>query len=638
MTLKEAGMETQANRFNVAMGPRRAGMGMLVAAVLLQGCGGTDAGAGPGASPTINAADAIVAQAAGTSTASAAAPIAQANLVSGWASQGEGTTGGAGAPASNIYVVHNWAELKAALANVNSPTYATNPAAAKLEPKIIHMAGTIYGTDIGNGRLADEAYYKSLNATAAKWDWNLYLQSLDTAFMADLNARAAQGDAAAIATKARISALSSAKGTMRNLQKEQIQAIVPSNTTILGQGNDARLVDGYFSINATKNIIIRNLELEAPQDLTADWNGKEWNARYKAISVVTGRQLWIDHCTLSDGSHFDSAEVATINGVTTKVQRHDGLLDMEDSTDYVTISYNIFKNHDKTNMVGGSGDQNGAKERDFNRLTFSNNIWENSVQRAPRARFGRIHVYNNYYKGDTAANDYKLSYFIGMGAESKILSETNAFEITGPNANASKVVSNLNGYQFKDVGSWINGVPASAEIEAAAKAALEKNWTSVSAAAVASGFTVGAYTNVLGWTPAYSYTPGASFEEVKAHNLALAGSGKVSIDPALVDATSSFSLLRSGLAWNRITNKYSASITLTNTSGAALTGPFQLVLNNLTAGVTLDNATGIRDGAPYITVAGTSIAAGASVTVPLTYSNPGKVAIGYTNSIFIGSF
>jgi hypothetical protein len=77
---------------------------------------------------------------------------------------------------------------------------------------------------------------------------------------------------------------------------------------------------------------------------------------------------------------------------------------------------------------------------------------------------------------------------------------------------------------------------------------------------------------------------------------------------------------------------------LTNTSGAALTGPFQLVLNNLTTGVTLDNATGIRDGAPYITVAGTSIAAGASVTVPLTYSNPGKVAIGYTNSIFIGSF
>jgi pectinesterase len=183
-------------------------------------------------------------------------------------------------------------------------------------------------------------------------------------------------------------------------------------------------------------------------------------------------------------------------------------------------------------MVGGSGDQNGAKEREFNHLTFSNNIWENSVQRAPRARFGRIHVYNNYYKGDTASKDYPLSYFIGMGAESKILSEANAFEITGPAPNAFKVVANLNGYQFKDVGSWINGVPASPRIEGAAKAALEVNWANARAAAEKSGFTLGSFTNVLGWAPAYSYTLGASFEAVKAHDLAFAGSGKLAIDAA----------------------------------------------------------------------------------------------------------
>ena len=96
-----------------------------------------------------------------------------------------------------------------------------------------------------------------------------------------------------------------------------------------------------------------------------------------------------------------------------------------------------------------------------------------------------------------------------MGAESKILSETNAIEISGPNADASKVVSNLNGYQFKDVGSWINGVPSSSAIENAARAALEKNWASASAAAISSNFTIAPYTNVLGWTPPYSYTPGA---------------------------------------------------------------------------------------------------------------------------------
>ena len=613
----------------LAMRAGGTGIGMAVAALFLQGCGGADSGAGLGAAANATLAGATVA---------VAAPEAQAYPVSGWASQGEGTTGGAGAPASNVYVVRDWAQLKAALANRNSPTYATNPTAAKLEPKIIRIVGTLYGTDIGNGRLADEAYYKSLNATAAKWDWNLYLQSLDTAFMADLNARAAQGDATAIATKSRISALSSARSTLRNIQKEQIQAIVPSNTTIVGIGTNAKLIDGYFSINASKNIIIRNLELEAPLDLTADWNGKEWNARYKAISVVTGKQLWIDHNTLSDGSHFDSAEVVTINGVTSKVQRHDGLIDMEDSTDYVTISYNIFKNHDKTNMVGGSGDQNGHKEREFNRLTFSNNIWEDTTQRAPRARFGRIHVYNNYYKGDTAGKEYKLSYYIGMGAESKILSEANAFEISGPNADASKVVSNLNGYQFKDVGSWINGVPASAAIENAAKAALEKNWNSASAAAASSNFAIGPYTNVLGWEPPYSYTRGSSFEEVRQHNRAHSGAGKVAIEGATLDVSAGFAVLRSGLAWNRVTNKYSGSVTLTNKSGAAVNGPVQLVLEKLPAGVTLDNASGLRAGSPYVSVKEASIAPGASVTVPLTYSNPGKLAISYTNSIHIGIF
>lgn len=620
-------METRSNGFTATARPRRAAFGMAIAALFMQGCGGQlDNGSGAGPAGNMTAAAAVV--------QNAAAPVA----ASGWASQGAGTTGGAGAPASNVYVVRNWAELNKALVNANSPTYASDPAAAKREPKIIQVVGTIFGTDLGNGRLADEAYYKSLNATAAKWDFNLYLQSLDTAFMADLAIRVAQGDPEAIALRARISALSSARSTLRNLQKAQIQFIIPSNTTIVGVGRDARIVDGYFSVNATPNIIIRNLEFQAPQDLTPSWDGKSaWDSRYKAISVVTGKQLWIDHCTLSDGNPVE--EIVTINGVTSHVNRFDGLIDIEDSSDYVTLSYNVFKNHDKTNMVGGSGDGNGVKERDFNRLTFHNNVWDNITQRAPRARFGRIHVYNNYYRGDTAATaKYRLGYFIGMGAESRILSEANAFEISGPEAGASKVVSNLNGYQFKDVGSWINGVPASAELEAAAKAALESNWTKVVAAAASSGFTVGPYTNELGWTPTYDYRPAASFQEVKLHNLATAGAGKVAIEGATLDVTPGVALQRSGLTLNRITGKYSGSITLTNKGTAALTGPIQLVLAQLPAGVTLDNASGIRDGAAYITLEASTIAPGASATVPLTWSNPGKVAISYTNAVVVGFF
>ena len=70
-------------------------------------------------------------------------PLSVVNEVSGWASQGAGTTGGELAPATNIYKVCNRAELLAALANTSSPTYAINQTVANAEPKIIYVMGSI---------------------------------------------------------------------------------------------------------------------------------------------------------------------------------------------------------------------------------------------------------------------------------------------------------------------------------------------------------------------------------------------------------------------------------------------------------------------------------------------------------------
>jgi len=137
--------------------------------------------------------------------------------VTGWASQDGGTTGGANAPASNIYVVHNRAELLNALANKNSPNYSDASvnslglgAPAAKEAKIIYIVGTIWGTDLGNGKFADEAYYKSTNTTAAKWDFELYIQSMDTTWAANLATAVAKNDPTALATKTKVSALTSA--------------------------------------------------------------------------------------------------------------------------------------------------------------------------------------------------------------------------------------------------------------------------------------------------------------------------------------------------------------------------------------------------------------------------------------------
>jgi pectate lyase len=555
--------------------------------------------------------------ASSTSSSVSSSSLPLVMTVSGWASQGAGTVGGTYAPASNIYTVHNRAELNNALRNANSPTYASNPATALAEPKIIYVVGSIWGTDLGNGTFADEAYYKSTNTTAAKWDWNLYIQSLDNTFNTTLNAAVAAGDPNAIATKAAISALSSARTTLSNIQKAQIQFIIPSNTSILGVGADAKIIDGYFSINATSNIIIRNLEFQAPLDLTTtyDTSKQEWNARFKAISVVTGKQLWFDHCTLTDGTHLDT-EMLTINGYTLPVMRHDGLLDIEDSSDYVTISYTLFKNHDKTNMVGGSGDGNGYKERDYNRITFSNNIWDSSVQRAPRARFGQIHVYNNYYTGSTDDSVYPVAYYIGMGAESRILSEGNAFYMTGSKAKVSRVMSNLNGYQFKDVGSWYNGIAASADLEAAASAALTARYSSAVSAGAASSFTVAPYTNVLGWTPPYSYTLGASAEDVRQHNLTNAGAGKITFDPTTpaVPASSSSS---SSVASS---SSSSAASSASSSSASSIGGSAVLTSTFASPGLPASVATSYDDSTGTYTMVSAGGFAGAGDTLQFAYT------------------
>ena len=112
----------------------------------------------------------------------------------------------------------------------------------------------------------------------------------------------------------------------------------------------------------------------------------------------------------------------------------------------------------------------------------------------------------------------------------------------------------------------------------------------------------------------------------------------MSLAPTFADVSGSFSVLRSGVGLNRMTGKYTGTLTLTNTSGAPVTGPFQVRLDKLTSGVSLDNASGTNNGAPYITVSNASIAADGKVVLNLVFSNPGKVGVGYIPTIFSGSF
>ncbi len=108
--------------------------------------------------------------------------------------------------------------------------------------------------------------------------------------------------------------------------------------------------------------------------------------------------------------------------------------------------------------------------------------------------------------------------------------------------------------------------------------------------------------------------------------------------PQVVSLAGSVRVVSSGLSFSPITRTFNGTITVTNTSGAPLTGPFAIRLTGLPTGVILANAAGTFDGTPFVTSALGSLAPGASFSVPVRFLNPGLVPITATPVVFSGTF
>jgi uncharacterized protein len=112
---------------------------------------------------------------------------------------------------------------------------------------------------------------------------------------------------------------------------------------------------------------------------------------------------------------------------------------------------------------------------------------------------------------------------------------------------------------------------------------------------------------------------------------------RLTLLPLAVDVTGQVQVSRSGLVLNRLTGKFSGTISVKNTSASAIAGPVQVQLRNLPAGVSLDKAAGTEAGAPYVTAVG-PIAPGATLLVPITLSNPARATVTYDVRVYSGSF
>lgn len=161
---------------------------------------------------------------------------------------------------------------------------------------------------------------------------------------------------------------------------------------------------GLFYFGGCSNMIIRNLKFVGPGSVDVGGND--------LVAIINGsHHFWVDHCEFTDGI--------------------DGNFDITNESDFITVSWCKFSYtdrayaHQNTNLIGSNDDYDGAHskqydDRDRLNITFAYNEWGRGCDgRMPMARFGKIHMLNNYYtcvgNSQNAMNPRKQSEFLIEG-------------------------------------------------------------------------------------------------------------------------------------------------------------------------------------------------------------------------------
>ncbi|GAA3733486.1 pectate lyase [Spinactinospora alkalitolerans] len=348
----------------------------------------------------------------------------------GWAAAEGGTTGGSAASSDNVHVVDDKAGLIEALGGEMDNRGNDTPA-------IVFVDGTIDANTDAQGRpltcddYADPEY--SLDA---------YLDAYDPAAW---GARDPEGP------------LEEARERSVDNQKESIQVWPGSNVTIIGLGDDARILGMHLLVQDVDNVILRNLAFEDASDCFPGWDPGDggdgnWNSEYDNVSVRGATHVWIDHNEFDDGDNPDSGNPEYFGR---EYQVHDGLLDITHGADLVTVSHSRFADHDKTMLIGST--DSPTYDVGKLRVTLHHNRFDNVLQRAPRVRYGQVHVYNNHYViPEAGPGEKEYSYSWGVGVESMIYAENNYFDIAEGIA-PSRVIRDWRGEDIHETGSMVNG-------------------------------------------------------------------------------------------------------------------------------------------------------------------------------------
>ncbi len=418
----------------------------------------------------------------------------------GWAAVDGAVTGGKSADSDHIYTVSTRSELIKALYGSSDADLTNDPSD---DAKIIYITGTIDLIADSNGDAEPASYFMAqadcgteytdydtfFTAYKNKYDPNVWNnQSLVDGKPPEVE----DADDSDVADDLDNDGDLALEGMRRCYQKAQAAygvLRVGSNTSIIGVGSNATLKDGNLVLGSSgatvDNIIIRNINFVDPFDYFPAWDptdsfsidtseygttnsdgticsatyvsdtenpnqcesisGGRWNSQYDAVTLNYATHVWIDHNYFTDGARTDdlypSPYTSPYDEHTQKIQHHDGQVDITNGSTDVTVSYNLFEDHDKTNLLGGSDTAKsyyGPGEID---VTFHHNYWNNVGQRLPRVRFGRVHVYNNYYNLSTsedASPYYPMGTALTLGTASKIYAENNVFDVDDSDSSSDK--------------------------------------------------------------------------------------------------------------------------------------------------------------------------------------------------------
>jgi pectate lyase len=527
---------------------------------------------------------------------------------SGWAAVDGPVTGGCSAGQTRVFHVHDRRQLLLAL-NKDLVLLADHlvpglgiPKRALLDhrPKIIYVHRTIdLNVDPRNDPLTEEDYMRMCNYTAhdtyygpggffeaykAAYDPNDWIrQSLDPA---DNRPPALSGP------------LEEARLCFQRAQAERVMMDVGSNTSIIGVGADARSINGGLRIGfmnqldaddrdnyRSENVVVRNITFADAFDMFPGWDPKDsfsitltnaggcqavfdaasdsgphrcvfrggrWNTEYDSISVMNAEAVWIDHNTFTDEPRFDSqfppVWAAPFNEPTQKVAHHDGHVDVTLLATKVTISNNHFQRHDKGNLLGGSDVANlvpgyGPGQID---VTFHGNYYQNMIQRMPRVRFGRVHVFNNVFDANRLSNaEYRLGDTWATGTAAKLVTENNLFDILNNNLTVPRIINYASttanrdlcasaGYTAAECGTYYGNTGTWVTMRTATTSATTLVDTFAALQTIQQGSSSNApLMNAADfWLPAYGYSlaPVATPEErtaLRSHVIANAGAGKL---------------------------------------------------------------------------------------------------------------